>query len=158
MSAPERQLAAAIEQLFATLMRERGRLADFDPNPLTPTQRLALAIVAADEPLRLGALAERMGTTEATASRTVDALAAVGLVTRVDDPGDGRAVLIAATAEGRSLLAERRRRFAAFLGRSLAAMPEEETRQLIALLRELNDALGAPQFPVGQMPREKGAP
>lgn len=47
MSAPERQLAAAIEQLFATLMRERGRLADFDPNPLTPTQRVALAILAA---------------------------------------------------------------------------------------------------------------
>lgn len=146
MSAPERQLAAAIEQLFATLMRERGRLADFDPNPLTPTQRLALAI-AADEPLRLGAVAQRMGTTEATASRTVDALAAAGIVRRVHDPDDGRAVLIAATAEGRALLAERRRRFAAFLGRSLAAMPDEETHQLIALLRELNDALAAPHIP-----------
>ena len=70
-------------------------------------QGVALVTVAA-EPLRLRALAERIGTTDATASRTVDALESAGLVRRASAPDDGRGVVVHVTPAGRRRLEERR--------------------------------------------------
>jgi DNA-binding MarR family transcriptional regulator len=95
-----RPVAAAVEALFLQLIRQKGR----DPSPVTPTQRLALATIVDEGPLRLGALAARMQVSDATATRTVDALAIGRLVERVPDKQDRRGVMIAATPAGRRLL------------------------------------------------------
>ena len=134
-------LAEAIERLGLTLLRQRGRIEQFDPTPLTVTQRLALTFLVDEGPLRLGALAERMGTTEATATRTVDWLAGLGLAERAPHPTDRRGVLIAATLRGRNVLATRRRRLTQLIGDGLRAMPAEDQERLVDLLDELNDLL-----------------
>jgi DNA-binding MarR family transcriptional regulator len=135
------RLAEAIERLGLTLIRERGRMEQFDPTPLTVTQRLALTLLVDDGPLRLGALAERMGTTEATATRTVDSLAALGLAERTRHPTDRRGVVIAHTRRGRDVLATRRHRLGELVENGLRAMPAADQERLVDLLDELNDLL-----------------
>lgn len=134
-------LAEQVERLFLLLLRQRGESAEADQPALTNTQRLALFTVASGQRLRLGTLAELMGTTNATASRTVDGLVSLGLVRREPDPIDGRGVVVVATPEASTLVASRRRRMtrALELGRGQLEPGEEE--RLVALLAHLNDVL-----------------
>jgi len=135
------RLAGQLERLVLLLVRQRGELPEADERPLSWTQRLALAIVVDQTPVRLGTLAARMKTTVATASRTVDALEAANLVRRESDPSDRRGVLVVATQEAVQLLAERRTRLVSALAHGLAAMPREDQARLVSLLEELNDVL-----------------
>ena len=132
-----RRLAEAVEQLFLRLIREGGSLGEIAPKELTATQKQALAIVVDEGPLRLGALAERMGTTDATATRTVDGLTALGLLERAADPVDGRAVQIAATRAGVKNLAVRRERLVTVLEALLGERSAGEIEQLAELLSTL---------------------
>lgn len=134
------RLAEEIERLVSLLVREGGRLGETAGSQLTATQRLALGIAVDEGPLRLGALAERMGTTDATATRTVDALEAAGLVRREADPIDKRGVRVAATAEGTRTIAQRRQRLRELLGRLLG---EQDLAHLAGLVAELNAHLAA---------------
>lgn len=134
-------LADAIERLGLTLLRRRGRIEQLDPTPLTLTQRLALTFLADGGPLRLGVLAECMGTTEATATRTVDSLSALGLANRAPHPTDRRGVLIAATPPGRNVLAARRRRLTELVASGLRPMPAGDQEHLVDLLDELSELL-----------------
>ena len=133
-------LAEQVERLFLLLLRERGDR-DADQPPLTNTQRLALFHVAARDRLRLGTLAELMGTTNATASRTVDALEAQGLVRREPDPSDRRGVVVVATEQASTLVAARRRRMARTLDLGRGQLDPAEQQRLVALLAHLNDVL-----------------
>lgn len=142
-SEPQR-LAEQLERLVLLLMRQRGDVQEADERPLSWTQRLALAIAVDESPLRLGALADRMETTDATASRTVDSLAAIGLLRREPDASDRRGVLVVATPEAVKLLAGRRKRLVSALASGLARMPEEDQARLVSLLDELNDVLETP--------------
>ena len=138
------QLAEAIERLGLTLVRQRSRMDQHEPTPLTVTQRLALTIVVDEGPLRLGELAERMGTTEPTATRTVDSLTSAGLVRRAPHPDDRRGVLIDATPRGTRVLAHRRQRLLELLESGLSKMPDDDQERLADLLDELH-ALMAPE-------------
>jgi DNA-binding MarR family transcriptional regulator len=71
----------------------------------------------------------------------VDALAAAGLAERVPDTQDGRAVLVAATEAGRTLVAEGRERLRRLLGSSAVPLDAAEREQLVDLLQRLNAAL-----------------
>jgi DNA-binding MarR family transcriptional regulator len=133
--APE--LVEAFERLTAAVLRRRG----LDGETLPPTQRVALAAVVCDGPLRLRALAERIGTTDATASRTVDALEASGLVARDVAPGDRRGIVVRVTAAGTRRLEERRRQFAETLEAGLADLPADDAERLVRLLDDLTRAL-----------------
>jgi DNA-binding MarR family transcriptional regulator len=133
-------LAREIERLFALLVRERGRFGE-EQDDLTTTQRLALAVVADEGPLRLHALAALMGTTDPTATRTVDALEAAGLAERTADPADGRGVLVAATAKGARSVARKREQLVRLLEQLLSGMPDEELTHLVELLADLNERL-----------------
>jgi DNA-binding MarR family transcriptional regulator len=134
------RLAVELERLI-TLVRRRGGPGDAHEPALASTQRLALAIAVDRSPLRLRALAERIGPTDATASRTVDALEALGLVRREPDPADGRGVLVVATPKAVALVAERRVRLVRTLEQGLERMPRADRARLVALLSELNDVL-----------------
>jgi len=138
MTPHARRLVLEIESLARQLT------AGDDVVPATTSQKVALTAVADSGPLRLGALAERMGTTDATASRTVDGLVGLGLVERVEDAGDRRAVRIAVTPAGRKLVDRRRAELAKAFERGLRDLPPDDRDRLIALLEQLNAGLRAP--------------
>ena len=133
-------LADQVERLFLALLRHRDE-PELDQPPLTNTQRLALFIVASDGSLRLRALAERMKTTNATASRTVDGLEALGLVRREADRHDRRGVVVTATSAAAKLVAARRRRLQRTLELGRGHLTAAEQKRLVSLLGDLNDVL-----------------
>jgi DNA-binding MarR family transcriptional regulator len=135
------QLAAGIERLFALLARLRGGVGEPEDPPLTMTQKLALALVVDSGPLRIRPLGELLETTEATASRTVDALVRAALVRRRPDPDDGRGVRIEANARGRRCVERRREHLAGMLQGLLADLDADEQERLVALLDYLNETL-----------------
>lgn len=71
---------------------------------LTPTRLTGLAVLAAGGPMRLGALASRLGVQVSTMSRIVDIMVAAGWVARRPDEADHRACVIALTSAGSALL------------------------------------------------------
>jgi DNA-binding MarR family transcriptional regulator len=129
-------LADEIGRLFAHLTRRTRE--EGDELALTATQRLALAEVALNAPLRLHELAVRMGISDPTASRAVDGLVSAGLVERAPDEHDRRAVLIRPTKLGTKRIRETRTQ----IQRALEQLPAGERAQLARLLAHLNDALG----------------
>lgn len=71
---------------------------------LTPTRLTALAALASGGPMRMGALAARLGVQVSTMSRIVDILVASGWAERKPDKADHRACVIAITDAGSALL------------------------------------------------------
>lgn len=70
----------------------------------------ALSVVVFGGPTALGRLARAEQVSAPTMSKLVDALEREGLVTREPDERDRRAVVVAATEEGKRILVEGRRR------------------------------------------------
>jgi DNA-binding MarR family transcriptional regulator len=134
------RLVAELGTLYGVTRRAASQA---DGRELTSTQRIALAEVVDGGPLRLSALAARMGTTAPTASRTVETLLAAGLVDRVEDVRDRRAVQIEATGRGRRVVEARRARLAAVLDAALAGLAEQDRERLVELIGLLNAELRA---------------
>lgn len=102
---PEGQLLTGLAKVGLALKSHAWRTAG--PLGISPTQGQILALLrAAPAPLRLGRIAEGLGVTAPTASDAVRVLVEKGLVVRQAVPGDGRAVAIALTRDGRSVGAE----------------------------------------------------
>ena len=139
----DRDLSAAVERLYASLVRRARRDAPELEPPLTPTQRLALTLSADLGPVRLGALAQRLGTSDSAATRAVDALATAGFVERIQDPDDGRAVLVGATASGRARVAAIRDRLERALEPAAMALEPSDRERLVELLSQLSGGLDA---------------
>ncbi|MER8101463.1 MarR family transcriptional regulator [Kitasatospora sp. NPDC094016] len=83
----------------------RGRLAERAAEAAglaldRPALSALMTLHAADRPLRIGEIAERMQVVGPHVTRQIQALERRGLVQRVGDPHDRRASLIEATAEG----------------------------------------------------------
>lgn len=135
------RLADAVERLITVIMRRRRALGH-EPSPLTATQGIALSTLARARRLRLGALAEALGTTDATASRTVDALESLELVRRNADPADGRGVVVEITPEGRRFWKQRHKRFVILMGALVSDLDPEEQERFVRLLTDLNELLG----------------
>ncbi|MGW5972499.1 MarR family winged helix-turn-helix transcriptional regulator [Streptomyces sp. NPDC055186] len=83
-------------------------------------------------------LAAYIGVGKATMSRQLHALEELGLVTREPDPADGRAWLVALTAEGRDRVSRVREARRARYARSLADWDAGEVAELARLLHRLN--------------------
>lgn len=134
-------VAGAVEGLVATLVRQRRATSDPEPGELSTFQAVALATVVDRGTMRLGSLAESLGTTDATASRTVDVLEGHGLAARRPDPGDGRGVIVAATPEGKSDARRRRRRLVRLADRALGDLSPDEAHRVAAALADLQALL-----------------
>jgi DNA-binding MarR family transcriptional regulator len=128
------RMAESIVALWNELQRRKEGASTHE---LTTTQALALRIAVTEGPQRMGTLAERLGVTVATASRSADALVAAGLVRREADPADARAVRVAPTARGRREFRLRRERFVRALERLSDELSEVERRQLADALETL---------------------
>ena len=97
--------AEALQAALADLVRiyqfrDRNQICCYD---VSVTQCYALEELVEHGPLRLGALAERLYLDKSTTSRVVQTLVRKGYAANRREPGDGRAVAIAATAAGRRL-------------------------------------------------------
>ena len=136
MTAAER-LVDELGRLFAALSRGAH-------DGLTTTQRLAQLELTRADGVRLTALALRIGASDPTTSRAVDALVAAGFVERRPDPDDRRAQRLLSTRSGRAHIERRRAEVSQLLSGALAGLPAAERAHLISLLAKLNAGLDGP--------------
>jgi DNA-binding MarR family transcriptional regulator len=124
----------ASRRLHASLHPELGR-------QLTPSKLRALELLAQQDGLRVGELADRVGVDDTTATRLVDRLENLGLAERHSEEGDRRASLVGLTDDGRELVkgvAAQRQQFFADV---LATLDAEERVQLVRLTEKAALAL-----------------
>ncbi|MEU5883338.1 MarR family transcriptional regulator [Spirillospora sp. NPDC047279] len=126
--------------LFGRAARKirRNQMERLAPLGLTPGQSRALRVITgAEEPLRMGDLAERLDVVPRSATTVVDALEEAGLVTRAPDPESGRSILVMPTDRGRTvrtLMGQARREAVEEVFAPLNAEQREQLRALLALL------------------------
>jgi DNA-binding MarR family transcriptional regulator len=125
----DEELADALRLVTARLARRLRQPALGD---LTPSQRSVLASLGRHGPLRMGELARIENITPPSLTGIVTRLVDRGLVTRTEDPGDGRSTLVAATAAGAANLEAARREKTAFLTTRIRHLGDEERRLLRA--------------------------
>jgi DNA-binding MarR family transcriptional regulator len=76
-----RRLQRELERFLNVIVRRRVSEPE-NPFQLTSLQRFAMALIVDRGPLRLGELADLIGTSDPTATRVVDALAGLGYAER----------------------------------------------------------------------------
>ena len=130
---------------LSRLIRNLSRVAGADDAgpAMTATQRLALFELGDGGPLRLNDLADRMGVSPPTASRAVDALHELGLVERVPDARDRRALRIDLSPAGKELLADRKAKAQVAFEPAVASLSAAERATLSELLRRMADEVRA---------------
>lgn len=108
-----------------------------DDAGITSARLQALAMLTEHEPLTMGALSRRLGTTAHNLTKLVDWLESEGLVERRRDVPDRRAVMLHVTEKGRA--AERRlaRAHIAAVAGAFSDLSDDELDQLTALLDRL---------------------
>ena len=95
-----------------------------------PARLSALSVLVFGGPMRLTDLARAEQVRPPTMTKIVNGLTASGLVRRRTDAADARAVKVEATARGRKLLQEGRRRRVDRLAAALRALPHEDVATL----------------------------
>ncbi|GAB3801275.1 MarR family winged helix-turn-helix transcriptional regulator [Micromonospora zhanjiangensis] len=91
-------------------------------------------------PIRLTDLSTLLGISKGTLSRQLRGLETLGLVQRDPDPADGRAALLALTAEGQRRFDEARTARLGQLRRTLESWPSGELADFARLLHRFNES------------------
>ena len=131
------RLGAQLIRLMRAGGRTKSQIAKPGPDGL---ERLAYAVLFClvhDGPQRTGMLADTLHTEASSFSRQTRSLVAHGLVERRADPVDGRACVLAPTAEGERVFEENRRNRNRWLAEVMADWPEDERATLTDLLELL---------------------
>ncbi|HEX3704107.1 MAG TPA: MarR family transcriptional regulator [Vicinamibacterales bacterium] len=121
---------------------------------LSPARLSALSVVVFAGPVTLGRLASAEQVTAPTMTRLVAALEADGLISRKDDTEDRRVVWLSATAKGKKILQEGRRRRVHALAGALSALNAEELTVLSDAAALMNRVTATPDE--RQRPRRLG--
>ncbi|MGN6597908.1 MAG: MarR family winged helix-turn-helix transcriptional regulator [Actinomycetes bacterium] len=133
------QLAAALRptlfRLYQLVRRETPTL------DLTMSQGGVVATLATRGPLRMGALAAAEDVRLPSITESVAKLEALGLVSRMPDPADGRAVLVDVTDEGRRFYERVVSARTTFLVQLLDALDASERARLSSALPVLDRLL-----------------
>lgn len=119
------EIADALDEMAGLVVRHLT-----DRQGLSVTATACLARIQHEGPLRLTAVAASEGVSQPSMSQLVQRLERQGFVTRVADPEDGRASLIALAEAGRTLLADRRRDRHKRLAELVATLPAEDVASL----------------------------
>lgn len=117
---------------------ERSRLVHAD---LQPSSYLLLSFLATAGPARQAVLVEELGIDKGAVSRQVQHLVDLGMVERTPDPADGRATLLAVTAEAQGRLADVAAARRRLLADQLGAWSDEELTSFVDALSRYNAAL-----------------
>ena len=129
-------------QLVIALHRLTRNLRRAGPTVLHPTQLLVLGQLVDVDSLRVGELAERVCCSQPTATTAVAAMSAAGLVERVPDAADGRAVRVRITERGKATIVAIAREQASALGAWMSILTEAEQDTLttaVGLLHKLSE-------------------
>ena len=122
---------------------------------LTAPRLSALSVVVFAGPITLRDLAAAEGVTPPTMTRLVDGLEGEGLVVRSDDPSDGRAIRIRATAKGTKLLMNARAQRVAALTARVADLSADE-QDLLGRAAEVMERLSLPATPASAPRARRG--
>jgi len=122
---------------------------------LTAPRLSALSVVVFAGPITLRDLAAAEGVTPPTMTRLVDGLEGDGLVVRRDDPSDGRAIRIRATAKGTKLLMNARAQRVAALTARVADLSADE-QALLGRAAALMERLSLPATPASAPRARRG--
>ena len=135
LTADARALHRSLEDLIRLIQfRDRDRICC---HGISVSQCYTLEALVVAGPLRLNAVAGRLYLDKSTASRVVDGLVEKGHAERTRDPEDGRAVLVAATGEGRALYERIEADLVAEVGAVLADFEPEVRRGMTLVLDRL---------------------
>lgn len=133
----DRLHSAAIHLLRSLRVEDRA-------SGLSGPRLSALSVVVFAGPLTMSALAQAEQVQPPTITKLVREMEREGLVERVRDRDDRRVLMVRATARGRQLLEEGRRRRVVRLAAALEALPQRD-RKLVARAAELIDRLARPR-------------
>lgn len=139
-----RTTVAAFRRLVTTLNRGKTheRLTEAAGVRLDrPDVQILVDLLEAEEPRRIGVIAESLQVESPHVTRHVAALEQRGLVERVRDPDDGRAWRIALTGNGAEAALKCRAVTDEWLRGALAGWPERDKSELSRLLGKLSDDL-----------------
>jgi DNA-binding MarR family transcriptional regulator len=125
---PDAELAAKVHSASLHLLRRLAK--DERATGILAPRLSALSVLVFGGPRTIGALATMEGVTPPTMTRLVAAMAAEGLVERLEDPADRRVVRVQASETGRSLLLAGRDRRVATLAAMLDPLTPKERRRL----------------------------
>lgn len=101
--------------------------------------RVLLQLVQAGTPLPLSTLAERLGFVKSSVTQLIDRMEAEGLVNRLADPGDRRAVLAQVTEEGLRRYHAGMQTLEVVEQEWLETFTQQERAQLVHLLERLTE-------------------
>ena len=137
-------LFGEVERQFAVMAvntRKALRARAAAIHPELPTVGFTiLGILAGGGDQQQVGLAGQLGADKGTVSRTVKQLQALGLVRRVPDPGDGRAVLVGLTGDGRRRFEDAGEHWRNILHERLRQWDPAEVKRFADLLARLNEA------------------
>jgi DNA-binding MarR family transcriptional regulator len=119
------EVAEGLEQAAILMVRHMS-----DRTALSLTASMALDTLNRKGPVRVTTLAAAARIGQPSMTELVQRLERQGLVTRVDDPEDGRAALVTITNAGRALMDDQRRDRRDRLADLLAALPAEDEATL----------------------------
>jgi DNA-binding MarR family transcriptional regulator len=120
-----RDVFEGLEQAAILMVRQL-----FGRAGLNLTAGLVLSTLNQEGPVRVTTLAAAAGIGQPSMTELVQRLERQGLVTRVEDPADGRAALVTITNGGRALMDDQRRDRRDRLADLLAALPAEDEATL----------------------------
>jgi len=138
---PSHVLAARVRLAMIRLSRQLRRN---DPSELSITQLSGLATVVKCGPVGIGQLADIEALPSPAATRLADKLEEAGLVARHANPTDRRGVLVAATVEGRELIARSERAGNAWLAERTRSLSEEDRNALERAVEVLEAMVAQP--------------
>ena len=119
----------------------RQAVAESDSPGVTGSQMRAMrTLLRRGHPMRMSELADALGIVRRSATSVVDDLEQLGLVERIDDPADRRAVGVQLTGAGRKVMADARRRRRTAAGQVLNTLNEPDLEALRTLLQRLCSA------------------
>jgi len=119
---------------------------------LTAPRLSALSVVVFAGPITLRDLAAAEGVRPPTMTRLVDGLEADGLVVRRDDPSDGRAIRIRATAKGTRLLMNARAQRVAALTARVSSLSADD-QALLGRAAEVIERIATSANPAAETTR-----
>src|SRR5271170_5257890 len=135
------QLAGQLHSAAIHLLRKLRR--EDESSGLNAPRLSALSVIVFGGPLSLGDLAAAEQVRPPTMTRIVNALETQMLVTRQRNPADARSVRLTATAKGRALLMEGRKRRVDALARQVADIDHDQRETLEAATQILDEVIRA---------------
>ena len=123
----KREPATDDQEIRLTIQRLARRIRSMQSDEsVTEGQRSVLFALSNEGPQTLGSLSEHERVTPPSMNRTINALVASGLVTRVGAQDDGRKVTIDLSDTGRAFIRDTRRKRDAWFTKQLEQLSDEE--------------------------------